>query len=288
LKLRNGRAKSLAKYGMIVDIGKCNGCYNCFLSCRDEYAGNDYPPYSAAQPTHGQYWMQVGEKERGSYPKVKVSYIPLPCLHCEEAPCITSSPGNAVYRRPDGIVLIDPEKAAGKKEIANKCPHRVIYWNVHKKIPQKCTFCAHLLDEGWKVPRCVEACPTGALTFGDLDDPDSDLVRLMNSGEIEELHPEYGLKPRVVYKGLPKRYIAGEIVLDDRRGECAEGVLVTLIGGDEETTIKTDNYGDFEFDGLVPHNSYRIRIEHEGYASKEIAVQTRLDVNIGEIVLESK
>ena len=273
---------------MIVDIGKCNGCYNCFLSCRDEYAGNDYPPYSATQPTHGQYWMQVGEKERGSYPKVKVSYIPLPCLHCEEAPCITSSPGNAVYRRPDGIVLIDPEKAAGKKEIANKCPHRVIYWNVHKKIPQKCTFCAHLLDEGWRVPRCVEACPTGALTFGDLDDPDSDLVRLMNSGEIEGLHPEYGLKPRVVYKGLPKRYIAGEIVLDDRRGECAEGVLVTLIGGDEETTIKTDNYGDFEFDGLVPHNSYRIRIEHEGYASKEIAVQTRLDVNIGEIVLESK
>lgn len=278
----------MARYGMIIDIDKCNGCHNCFLSCRDEYAGNDYPPYSAAQPIHGQHWMQIGEKERGSYPKVKVSYIPLPCLHCEEAPCITSSPENAVYRRPDGIVLIDPEKAAGNKEIANKCPHRVIYWNVHKKIPQKCTFCAHLLDEGWKVPRCVEACPTGALTFGDLDDPDSDLVRLMNSGEIEELHPEYGLKPRVAYKGLPKRYIAGEIVLDDRRGECAEGVLVTLTGGDEETTIKTDNYGDFEFDGLVPHHPYRIRIEHEGYASKEIAVQTRLDVNVGEIVLESK
>jgi ferredoxin len=71
----------------------------------------------------------------------------------------------------NGIVLIDPEKALSKKEIVNSCPHRVIFWNEEKNIPQKCTLCAHLLEEGYKQPRCAEACPTGALTFGDLDDP---------------------------------------------------------------------------------------------------------------------
>lgn len=278
----------MARYGMIIDVDKCNGCYSCFLSCRDEFAGNDYPPYSVAQPTQGQYWMQIGEKERGTYPKVKVSYIPLPCLHCEEASCITASPGDAVYRRPDGIVVIDPEKASGEKEIIKNCPHRVIYWNEEKNIPQKCTFCAHLLDQGWKVPRCVEACPTGALVFGDMENPESDISGVMTSEATEELNPEYGLKPRVLYKGLPKRYIAGEVVLDDQRGECAEGVPVTLVGGDEETTVKTDNYGDFEFDGLASNSSYRIRIKHEGYALKEIDVQTRLDVNMGEIVIQKE
>lgn len=276
----------MAKYGMIIDVDKCNGCYSCFLSCRDEFAGNDYPPYSATQPAQGQYWMQIQEIERGTYPKVKVSYIPLPCLHCEEASCITASPGDAVYRRPDGIVLIDPEKAVGQKEIMRNCPHRVIYWNDEKNIPQKCTFCSHLLDKGWDAPRCVEACPTGALVFGDMDDPESDICRLMASKTTEELHPEYGLKPRVVYKGLPKRYIAGEIVLSDQPGECAEGVRVTLISGAEETTIETDNYGDFEFDGLVPGGSYTIRVECEGYAKREIAVHTRLDTNLGEVILD--
>ncbi len=276
----------MAKYGMIIDVDKCSGCYNCFLSCRDEFAGNDYPPYSGAQPTQGQYWMQIREKERGTYPKVKVSYIPLPCLHCEEASCIAASSGDAVYRRPDGIVLIDPEKASGQKEIVKNCPHRVISWNREKNIPQKCTLCAHLLDKGWDAPRCVEACPTGALVFGDMEDPESDIYQLMASQTTEELHPEYGLKPGVVYKGLPKRFIAGEIVLSDHPGECAEGVQVTLVTGDGETRIKTDNYGDFEFDGLVPKGSYTIRVEHDGYAKREIAVQTRLDINLGEIILE--
>lgn len=276
----------MTQYGMIIDISKCSGCYSCFLACRDEYAGNDYPPFSAAQPLHGQYWMQIREKERGTYPKVKVSYIPLPCQQCREAFCTKASTDDAVYRRPDGIVLIDPVKAVGKKEIVNSCPHRVIYWNEEKNIPQKCTFCAHLLDDGWKEPRCVEACPTGALIFGDLDDPKSKIAGMLKSDKTEELHPEYGLKPRVVYVGLPKRFIAGEVVFRDRQGECAEGVKVTLKHGNESRSLKTDNYGDFEFEGLTPNTSYTICIDHKGYISKEINAQTRLDINLGEIVLE--
>ena len=93
----------------------------------------------------------------------------------------------AVYRRQDGIVMIDPVKAKGQKQIVTACPYRVIEWNEEKQIPQKCTFCAHLLDKGEKEPRCVESCPTGALVFGDLDDPKSEVAKLMASGKTEAL-----------------------------------------------------------------------------------------------------
>jgi Fe-S-cluster-containing dehydrogenase component len=276
----------MARYGMVIDIGKCNGCYNCFLSCRDEYCGNDYPPYSSSQPFAGQFWMRLIEKERGQYPKVKVAYIPVPCMHCEEAPCITASSNNAVYRRPDGIVIIDPEKAVGQKEILAACPYRVIYWNQEKDIPQKCTLCAHLLDKGWKEPRCVEACPTGALVFGDLSDPNSEISRIKASQEVEVLHPEYGLKTGVCYIGLPKRFIAGEVILADREDECAQNVSVLLEDKTAKKTIKTDNFGDFEFEGLETDTEYTIKIEHEGYAPKEFSVNTKTDVCLGEIVLD--
>jgi Fe-S-cluster-containing dehydrogenase component len=275
----------MTKYAMVIDITRCNGCYNCFLACRDEYCGNDYHPYSAAQPLSGHFWMRLIEKERGKYPKVKVTYTPVPCMHCESPLCTQASSHSAVYERPDGIVIIDPEKAVGQKEIVSACPYRVIYWNEEKNIPQKCTFCAHLLDEGWKEPRCVEACPTGALVFGDLEDPHSQISEIIASQEVEVLHPEYGLKPRVHYIGLPKRFIAGEVVFGDKEDECAENVRVTLTDKIAKKTIKTDNYGDFEFEGLQPEAPYSIRIEHMGYAPKEFHVQTKTDVYLGEIVL---
>jgi len=275
----------MAKYGMVIDLTRCNGCYNCFLACRDEYCGNEYPPYSAAQPDAGQFWMRIIEKERGKYPKVKIGYTPVPCMHCENAPCIQASSNNAVYRRPDGIVIIDPDKAVGQKEVVSGCPHRVITWNDEKKLPQKCTFCAHLLDEGWKEPRCVEVCPTGALIFGDLEDAESHISKTMAAKDLEVFHPEFGLKPRVHYVGLPKRFIAGSVLLGDNDDEWAENVTVTLIDKKGEKTIKTDNFGDFEFEGLQPEAEYAIKITHTGYAPREFHVQTKTDVYLGEIAL---
>ncbi len=275
----------MTKYGMVIDVTRCNGCHNCFLACKDEYCGNDYPPYSAAQPLTGHFWMQLIEKERGNYPRVKVAYTALPCQQCENAPCLRASTNNAVYRRPDGIVIIDPEKAAGQKEIAQACPYGVIYWNEEKNIPQKCTFCAHLLDKGWQEPRCVDACPTGALIFGDLDDPGSKIAKIVASSEVETLHPEYGLKTGVYYIGLPRRLIAGTVVFGDRRDECAENVTVTLYDKTATKTVKTDNYGDFEFEGLSPETEYALKIEHSGYAAQEINVPAETDVYLGEIVL---
>lgn len=276
----------MARYGMVIDIDKCNGCYNCFLACKDEFAGNDYSPFSEAQPNDGKPFMRVTERERGKCPAVKVDYIPLPCLHCADAPCVNKSVDGEVYRRPDGIVVIDPEKAAGKREIVSYCPHRVITWNEEKNIPQKCTFCVHLLENGAKEPRCVEACPSGALLFGDLDDPESEVSKLAMAAGTEELNPGYRLKPGVLYRNLPKRFIAGEVLLEDRDDVCAQGIKVTLKSDAGEKTCETDFLGDFEFNGLESNQSYSVLIEAEGYESREIEVNTRRDVVLGEIILK--
>jgi Fe-S-cluster-containing dehydrogenase component len=275
----------MKNYGMIIDLDKCTGCYNCFLACRDEHYGNDFLPIASAQPFTGHFWMQITERERGKYPKVKVSFIPKPCMHCDDPPCAKPSTNGAVYKRPDGIVIIDPEKSKGQKEILSACPHRVIFWNEDKNIPQKCTLCAHLLDQGWPEPRCVEACPTGALFFGDLGDPKSEMSKLWNSKQAEVSHPEFDLKPRVKYIGIPKKFVAGSVLFKDR-GECAENVKVTLTGRGKKQAVKTNNYGDFEFEGLGEGESFKVKLEHPGYAPESLDVQTKTDVYLRDILLK--
>lgn len=276
----------MTQYGLIIDLEKCNGCYNCFIACKDEYCGNEHPPYSLSQPQTGQFWMKINERERGEFPKIKVSYVPVPCMHCENANCVEKSEDGEVYRRSDGIVIIDPEKAKGKREIVDTCPYRVIYWNEEKNIPQKCTFCAHLLDGGWKEPRCVEACPTGAMVFGDLDDPDSEVSKLKETGKTEVIHPEFGLQDNVLYIGLPKRFIAGTVVLEDKDDSYGENASVILTSEGSEITSTANNYGDFEFEGVEADRSYSVTIEYPGYVSKTETVQTKKDIYMGEIILK--
>ena len=97
----------MKKWNLIIDVAKCHDCNNCFLACKDEYFENDFPPYSVAQPRHGQRWMNIMRKERGEYPEVDVAYLPILCMHCDDAPCIKKSKEGAVYKRKDGIVLIE-------------------------------------------------------------------------------------------------------------------------------------------------------------------------------------
>ncbi len=277
----------MARFGMIIDVDKCTGCYSCFLACKDEYCGNNYPGYSASQPAKGHYWMKLISVERGTFPKVKLDYIPTPCQQCENASCIAGGTEGAVYKRPDGIVIIDPEKAKGQKDIVSSCPYRVIYWNEEQNVAQKCNFCAHLLDQGWKEPRCVETCPTGAIIFGDLDNPGSEISKKAAAESTEILHPEFDMNPTVCYMGLPKRFIAGEVVFADKKDEAAKDVMVTLSGGESEITTKTDHFGDFEFEGLETNKSMTIKLEYAGYAPQKIEVKTVKDINLGEIVMEA-
>jgi Fe-S-cluster-containing dehydrogenase component len=275
----------MARYGMVINISKCTGCYNCFLTCRDEFAGNDYPPYSAPQTMSGMNWMKLIERERGQYPKVKIAYTPVTCMQCENASCIKMARNQAIYRRPDGIVIIDPVKAKGQKELVNACPYRVIEWNEEQQVAQKCTLCAHMLDKGEKVPRCVESCPTGALIFGDLDDPKSEIARIMASGKTEVLHPEYGMKEKVSYLNLAKKFIAGTVIYGDI-DEVASGISVTLSQDGESQQVKTNGFGDFEFEGLGDNKAYTVKIEAAGYKAKSVKATTQKDTYLGEIFLK--
>jgi len=275
----------MARKGILIDINRCTGCYNCFLACRDEHFGNDYLPFSAAQPLDGQFWMRINEIERGKFPRPKVAYIPNPCMHCQSAPCIAAAKNGAVYKRDDGIVVIDPVKAKGQKELVNSCPYRAIYWNEQMQIPQKCTMCVHRLEEGEKEPRCVESCPSGAMYFGDLDDPLSEISSIVSSSKTETFHPEYGTDPSVLYIGIPRRFVAGEVVLSDNPGESAHSVKVTLEGNGEKRETLSDSYGDFEFEGLEKNVEYKISVEKQGYAPYTAEIMTRTDLYLGEIVI---
>lgn len=278
----------MARIGILIDVNKCNGCYNCFLTCRDEHYGNDYSPLSAAQPLDGQFWMRLSEIERGKYPSPKVSYIPIPCMHCQKAPCIDAAKDGAVYRREDGVVVIDPVKAKGQEAIVNACPYRSIYWNAETQVPQKCTLCAHRLDEGEKKPRCVEACPTGAMVFGSLDDPTSEVAKAVAEGRTEAYRPEFGTAPSVLYMGIPKLFVAGEVLLEDEPGECAQGVSILLSANGVTLETASNSYGDFEFEGLDKNVTYEMTVEKEGYQPFTTAFLLKTDVNFGEIILISK
>ena len=271
---------------MVIDVDRCTGCYACFLACRDEHAGIDRLPVALAQP-EGQSWIKVKEVEQGPFPKVKVSYVPVPCLQCADAPCMSAATGGADYRLEDGIVMIDPDKAAGQRAIASACPYGAIFWNEERNSPQKCTFCAHLLDDGWKAPRCVEACPTQALVFGDLDGTDSEVSMRRAEKPVENLQPQLATRPLVSYLGLPARFVSGELVLADKPDQCAEGVRVVLRKGTQALTTTTDNYGDFEFRSLDADADYVLHIEHPGYKPRELTARATTHFNLGTIVLDT-
>ncbi len=278
----------MKKWNFILDVKLCQGCNNCFLACRDEFFENDFQPYSLAQQRHGQKWMSIKQKERGQYPRIDVAYLTAPCMQCDDAPCIKKSDG-AVYKREDGIVIIDPEKSKGKKDIVKTCPYNAISWNEESQVPQKCTFCVHLLEEGWKVPRCVQSCPTEALTAVNLED--EEMAALVTSENLEYYKPELGTKPRVYYKNLYRFttcFISGGVAFKDT-DECTEGATVSLKdpSGSLIVSVKTNNYGDFKLDGITKNSGlYTIDIEYPEYGKLTLTEEVSESRNLGVVFLE--
>lgn len=269
---------------LIINYDLCNGCYNCQVACKDEHVGNDWSPIAKPQPDTGHFWHKLRDNVRGQVPKVMVTYEHMTCQHCDEAPCIDACTQKAIYKRDDGIVIIDPDKCRGHQLCLEACPYEnVIYYNQDLNISQKCTMCAHLLDDGWSEPRCVDACPTGAMVFGDEDDPK--IKALL--AKAEPLNPALSVKPRVFYIGLPKRFIAGA-VYDKEADECTENVTVTAVNTEtgETLTAQTDSYGDFWFKGLA-QGKYTLTFAKDGYLSQKAGPidVTEKDINIGDIAL---
>ncbi len=177
------------RYGMVIDVRRCIGCHACSVACKAE---------NAVPPGVWRTWVKIGEK--GRYPNVGVSFLPLLCNNCESPICIRNCPTQATYQREDGIVMVDPHRCIGCKYCIASCPYDVRYLNPIKRIVQKCYWCYHRVDAGLE-PACVNSCPTRAMIFGDLNDPNSEVSTLLARNAVAVLKPDKDTRPRVFYIG---------------------------------------------------------------------------------------
>lgn len=261
----------------VFDASKCNGCKGCQIACKDEHCGNDWAPYAAPQPETGHFWCGVDESVEGQVPKVRMSYQVKMCMHCEQCPLVEMAP-DAVSRREDGLVIIDPAKAAGRRDLVDACPHGAVFWNDESSLPQKCTGCAHLVDAGEK-PRCVDFCQTGALLFGE----EEELAELLVEAEL--VGEGSGTRPRFYVLNRPKLFIAGD-VWDPEPNEVVKGAKVTLKSGDGSVAeTLTDDFGDFWFERLDA-GTYDLRIEADGFEPVvREGIELSKSLNVGDFPL---
>ena len=259
------------KWNLIVDVARCDNCRNCFLATKDEHIGNDFPDYAASQPEKVHSWVDIERRERGRYPIAEANFMPVMCNHCDDAPCMKVAKDGAIKKRDDGIVIIDPEKSKGQKEIVDACPYGAVYWNEEKQIPQAWIFDAHLLDEGWKQPRVEQSCPTSV--FRSLKIDDAEMQRIKDEEDLEVLQPELNTKPRIYYKNLHLMnscFVGGSVIADiNNVEECAEGATVVLKqNGNEVAQTTTDAFGEFKIDRLIPGSgSYELHVSSDSWGS---------------------
>lgn len=265
------------RWRFIVDIERCEGCNNCFVACKDEHVGNQWPGYTASAALHGTSWIQVPRCERGRYPTVDITYKPTPCYHCDDAPCVPAS-GGAITRRRDGIVMIDPQKAKGRPDLVDTCPFGAISWNEEANAAQKCTLCAHLLDDGWTKSRCVQACGPGSLSMMYVDD--FEMARIEREDELVNMDDAAPGKAVVYYKNYHRygsSFIAGAVGLQvGEVVDCAADVTVELRRGSGDGELvasqQTDPFGEYRFDGLENESGQYTVVIADGSGRQQLPV----------------
>jgi Fe-S-cluster-containing dehydrogenase component len=282
----------MKKWNLVIDVAKCFNCNACAVVCHDEYHGNAFPGYAAEMPKHGHRWIDILQREKGQCPMVEVVYLPITCNHCDDAPCIKAARDGAVKKRADGIVIIDPQKAQGQRQLVDACPYGAIWWNEAKQLPQAWPFDAHLLDAGWTKTRGAQVCATRAMRTLHVDD--EEMQRIVRDEGLQVLHPEYNTRPRVYYKNLDRFYkafiggsLAGEI---DGVEECVAGARLVLKRGTQTVAeTKSDAFGDFKFQALEEESgAYRLEIADERFAPQTIGIALGRSTYLGTISLERR
>ena len=219
----------MSRWGMVIDLDRCTGCQACVMACKAE---NNVAPVGPKEAVRGRIisWMRVLTEEDEEHPGEVKRFLPIPCLHCDDPPCTKVCPVKATYLNPEGIVAQIYGRCIGCRFCMVACPYSVKYfnWRLYQKegpgqnpdvsvrpkgVVEKCTFCHHRLQNarerasgerremapGEYVPACAQACPTRAITFGDLSDAGSEVSRLARSSRAFRLLEELGTKPKVTY-----------------------------------------------------------------------------------------
>ncbi|MFC1823990.1 4Fe-4S dicluster domain-containing protein [Thermodesulfobacteriota bacterium] len=198
------------RHAMVIDTIKCMGCHACTIACKQ---ANATPP--------GVFWNRVYTREEGVYPNARLIFLPALCMHCEDPPCLPVCPTGATHRLDNGIVKVDKDKCIGCRVCMFACPYSARYFqdgesdsyypeagpSPYEKTRcgehatgtvEKCDFCSERVEDGQE-PACVEVCPTKARTFGDMDDPESDVSRKIKEQKGSHLKPELETNPAVYY-----------------------------------------------------------------------------------------
>jgi len=180
-------AAGARRYAMAVDTRRCVGCNACVIACKTENA----------LPSGG-FRDWVVQEARGTFPDLSLTIRSERCNQCESSPCVSSCPTGASHMGEGGVVLVNRSKCTGCKACMASCPYGARYVHPEAGFVDKCTFCLHRVRRELD-PACVETCPTRALTFGDLADPESAVSRLRASRRWEVVRPEAGTCPNVFF-----------------------------------------------------------------------------------------
>ncbi len=222
----------MARWGMVIDLGRCNGCQACEIACRSENNVAVGGPQAAGEHRTIS-WMQVRTEIEGEWPDLRARFVPQPCMHCDRPPCTLVCPVQATSIDHEGIVNQIYTRCIGCRYCANACPYTVKFFNWRRPVHppsteaglnpdvsvrpvgviEKCTFCSHRLQKAREqarveerqlreqdyVPACADSCPTGAIVFGNLDDPTHRVAELARDPRAFRLQEGLGTLPKVYY-----------------------------------------------------------------------------------------
>jgi Fe-S-cluster-containing dehydrogenase component len=183
----------VGKYGLVIDLDRCTGCHACTIACKVE---NGFETGSGI-------WVEtVGGKHPdtplGIYPRLRLYYLPVPCMHCDQPPCRDACPADAISKWQNGIVIIDKAKCNGCQACLSICPYSALIYDSASNKMNKCNMCYQRLDEGFE-PFCALCCGPEAIFYGDISDRDSEVSRMIARRNAYTLKPELETGPGVYY-----------------------------------------------------------------------------------------